>query len=181
MAKSRKYSESYLKMGFTSVLDDGKEKPQCVLYYTVLSNEAMKPSKLKRHLQQKHPEHVEKDLNFFERQKLSLKLQKLDTSGYFQEQSTANLTASFEVALQIAKQKKPHNIGETLVKPCAVNMVKLILGETSAKKIQQVSLSNDTIKKRISLMATDVKQQVIAEIKSSPMFSIQVDESTDVA
>ena len=86
-------------MGFTSVLDDGKEKPQCVLCYTVLSNEAMKPSTLKRHLQQKH---VEKDLNFFERQKLSLKRQKLDTSGYFQEQNTANLTASFEVALQIA-------------------------------------------------------------------------------
>ena len=60
-------------------------------------------------------------------------------------------------------------------------MVKLILGETSAKKIQQVSLSNDTIKRRISLMPTDVKQQVMAEIKSSPMFSIQVDESTDFA
>ena len=60
-------------------------------------------------------------------------------------------------------------------------MVKLILGETSAKKFQQASLSNDTIKKRISFMATDVKQQVMAEIKSSPMFSIQVDESTDVA
>ena len=75
MAKSRWYSESYLKMGFTSVLEDGKEKPQCVLCYIVLSNEAMKPSKLKRHLQQKHPEHVEKDLNFFERQKLSLKRQ----------------------------------------------------------------------------------------------------------
>ena len=58
-------------------------------------------------------------------------------------------------------------------------MIKLILGETSAKKIQQVSLSNDT--RGISFMATDVKQQVIAEIKSSPMFSIQVDESTDVA
>ena len=105
MAKSRKYSESNLKMGFTSVLDDGKEKPQCILCYTVLCNEATKPSKLKRHLQQKHPEHVAKDLNFFDRQKLSLKWQKLDTSGYFQEQSTANLTASFEVALQIAKKK----------------------------------------------------------------------------
>ena len=60
-------------------------------------------------------------------------------------------------------------------------MVKLISGETSAKKLQQVSLSNDTIKRRISLMATDVKQPVIAEIKSSSMFSIQVDQSTDVA
>ena len=44
-----------------------------------------------------------------------------------------------------------------------------------------MSLSNDTIKRHISLMATDDKQQVLAEIKSSPMFSIQVDESADVA
>ena len=59
-------------------------------------------------------------------------------------------------------------------------MVKLILGETSAKKNKQVPLSNGTIKRHISLMATVVKQQVIAEIKSSPMLSMQVDESTDV-
>ena len=34
--------------------------------------------------------------------------------------------ASFEVALHIAEQKKPHTIRETLVKPCAVDMVKLL-------------------------------------------------------
>ena len=49
------------------MLDDGKEKQQCVLCYTVLSKEAMTPSQLKRHLQQKHPEHVKKDLIFFKR------------------------------------------------------------------------------------------------------------------
>ncbi|XP_076806902.1 zinc finger BED domain-containing protein 5-like [Clavelina lepadiformis] len=181
MAKSRKYLESYLKLGFTSMLDHGNEKPQCVLCHVVLSNDAMKPSKLKRHLQQKHPEHEGKDLSFYQRQKMSLKRQKLDASGYFQQQSTASLEASFEVALQIAKQKKPHTIAETIVKPCAVKMVKLILGEKSSKKIEQVCLSNDTIKRRISVMSTDVKQQVIDELKASPMFSIQLDESTDVA
>ena len=60
-------------------------------------------------------------------------------------------------------------------------MVKLILGETSAKKIQQVSLSNDTIKRHISRMSTDVKQQIMHEIKAFSMFSIQLDESVDVA
>ena len=41
------------------------EKPQCVLCYAVLSAESMKPLKLKRHLETKHPEHVKKDLDFF--------------------------------------------------------------------------------------------------------------------
>ena len=111
-------------MGVTSVSDDDKEKPQCVLCYAVLSNEAMKPSELKRHLQQKHPEHMEKDLSFFQRQK-------------FQKQAQ--------------------------------------------RKFSKCHLSNDTIKRRISLMSTDVKQQVMHEIKASPLFSIQLDESVDVA
>ena len=68
-----------------------------------------------------------------------------------------------------------------LIKPCALSMVKLILGKTSAQKIQQVSLSNDTIKGRISQMSANMKQQVINEIKASPMFSLQLDKSTDVA
>ena len=132
MAESRKYSEIYLKLGFTPMLDYANEKLRCVLSHAVLSNEAMKLSKLKRHLQQKHPEHVfacqaGKDLTFFQRQKCLWKEQKLDASGYFQQQSTASLEASFEVALQIAKQKKLHMIRETNVKPCAVKMVKVIL------------------------------------------------------
>ena len=45
--------------------------------------------------------------------------------------------------------------------------------------MQQVSLSNNTIQKRISKMSMDVK--VLAEIKASPLFSFQLDESTDVS
>ena len=72
--------------------------------------------------------------------------------------------------------KKPHTIEETFVKPCAVDMVKLLLGETSAKKIQQKCkkpLSNDTIKRRILLMSTDVKQQVIANVLSKSLLSVR--------
>ncbi|XP_068234222.1 zinc finger BED domain-containing protein 5-like [Palaemon carinicauda] len=59
--------------------------------------------------------------------------------------------------------------------------VNLILGETSAKKMQQVSLSNNTIQRRISKMSMDVKEQVLTEIKGFPLFSFQLDESTDVS
>ena len=49
------------------------------------------------------------------------------------------------------------------------------------KKNQQESLSNDIIKRRISLMPSDAKQQVIAEFRCSLMFAVQLDESTDIA
>ena len=48
-------------------------------------------------------------------------------------------------------------------------------------RLQQVSLSNNTIQRRISKMSMDVKEHVLTEIKASPLFSFQVDESTDVS
>ncbi|KAG7159113.1 Zinc finger BED domain-containing protein 5-like 16 [Homarus americanus] len=71
MAKRRKYSEDYLNIGFTTVLaNNAVEKPECVLCDVVLSVESIKPSKLKRHLETKHLEHAEKDLEFFKRHEL---------------------------------------------------------------------------------------------------------------
>ena len=88
---------------------------------------------------------------------MTLKRQKLDSKGYFQQQNKALVEVSYEAALAIAKQIKPNSIGKTLVKPCAVIMVKLILGECAAKKIEQTSLSDDTVRRRISHMSLDVK------------------------
>ena len=112
-------------------------KPQFVLLNAVLSVEAMKPRKLKRHLNTKHPEHGEKNLSFFEGKELALKRQKFDFKGYFQQQNKALVEASYEAALEIAKQTKPNSIGETLMKPCTVTMMKLILGESAAKKLSK--------------------------------------------
>ena len=58
---------------------------------------------------------------------------------------------------------------------------KYFLGVVSAKKMQKVSLPNNTIQRRISKMSMDVKEQVLAEIKVSPLFSFQLDESTYVS
>ena len=60
------------------------------------------------------------------------------------------------------------------MKPYATTMVKLVLGETCAKKVEQISLPDDTVKRRIVHMSLDVKQQVIN------FFAFQVDEITDV-
>ena len=56
-AKSRrstfvqKYDPSYLKFGFIGTDEAGVQKPQCVVCGVVLSNDSMKPSNLKRHIQ----------------------------------------------------------------------------------------------------------------------------------
>jgi len=44
--KCRHHSKEYLSIGFTSTDPEDKQLPQCVLGYDILSNEAMKPSKL---------------------------------------------------------------------------------------------------------------------------------------
>ena len=61
MAK-RKYNESYIKFGFTSLVDQGVEKRQCVICNRVLGNESLRPSKLNliRHLNTSYPELIEK-------------------------------------------------------------------------------------------------------------------------
>ena len=67
------------------------------------------------------------------------------------------------------------------MKPCPITMVKLVMGETCAKKIEQLSLSDDAVRRRVVHMSLEVKQEVINELKSSPFFVFRVDESTDVA
>ena len=48
MAK-RKYNDSYIKLGFTLLNDQGIEKRQCVVCYHALSNKSLRPSKLSHH------------------------------------------------------------------------------------------------------------------------------------
>ena len=91
------------------------------------------------------------------------------------------MEASYYISLQIAKNKKPHTIGEELIKPCLLETARLVLNEGSYNKIKEISISNNTVQRRIQEMAIDIKEQVIEKIHSSPFFSIQLDESTDVA
>ena len=61
-------------------------------------------------------------------------------------------------------------------------MVEIMIGSETKKKIQQVSLSNDTIRRRVDDMAANVCQQVCFEIKQRMLqASIQLNESTDSA
>ncbi|CAI6345195.1 unnamed protein product [Macrosiphum euphorbiae] len=62
----RRYDENYLKFGFCAFNMGDLVQPQCVVCGELLTNENLKPSKLKRHLDTKHPNLKEKPIEYFE-------------------------------------------------------------------------------------------------------------------
>jgi hypothetical protein len=63
-----------------------------------------------------------------------------------------SVDASYKVSLRIAKAKKSHKIGESLLLPAAKDMTSSVLGEKVAKQLESIQLSNDTVSRRISHM-----------------------------
>ena len=62
----------------------------------------------------------------------------------------------------IAKEKKPHNIGETLIKPCMLKAAAWSCFEkTYCKKITKIFLLDSTIKLPIDELAKDIECQVL--------------------
>ena len=179
--KKRKYQDNYFDFEFTYLIEDDLQIPRCVVCMKIFSNSTMKPASLKQHLANAHPSMMSKNRSFFESQLFSLKRQKLDQTGMFWRTNKAAVHASYAIALHVAKTKKPHNIGETLLKPCILESVKLVLGEKASQTMKQISLSNDTMKSRVHEMLDNIKSKMLSKIESSPVFALQLDESTDIS
>ena len=121
----------------------------------------MKPAKLQRHLQTKHPELKDKSIDFFKTKAVSVKSRRLDSSGLFQNKNLASIEASYTVALRIARARKPNTIAENLIFPCTKDIVRLLIGPEAVNKLSPLSLSNNTVKRRITDMSQDVLCQII--------------------
>ncbi|XP_042203602.1 protein ZBED8-like [Homarus americanus] len=183
MSNKRKYNEAYLSFGFTFIAErDRTQKPQCFLCGKVLANGSMKPTKLKEHLMSVHPENASGSVDLFRAKKARFeKAGTLPKLGFAPTQKPC-LEASYKVAYRIAKQKKPHTFGETLVKPCALEMVELVCGLEQRKKIAAVPLSNDVIHSRIVDISSNILKQVMEELAATSfLFSMQLNETTDVS
>lgn len=132
-----------------------------------MSAGAMKYCFLTCHLKGLQADLAHKEVAYFKRKENGIKRSHLDYSGHFRQQNEVRLQASFLVALRIAKDTQAHTIAERLILP---NM---------RQKQNSLSLSNDTIQRRIADMAAEVKQQVVTEICGAMLhkFMIQLDES----
>ncbi|XP_060774418.1 SCAN domain-containing protein 3-like [Neoarius graeffei] len=140
----------------------------------------MKPAKLKRHLLTKHPEYINKPKEFFHRKgeeyfSQRTRLTKLATT------SERAQKASYLVAQRIAKHKKAHTIAEELILPSAVDMCEVMIRTEAANKLKRVPLSNDTVRQRIDDLSDDILSQLLGRLRCSGQYSIQLDESTDIA
>jgi len=103
-----------------------------------LSNDAMRPGRLERHLITNHPSLKDKPIDFVHAKINSVKRMKLDSTGHFAMENEKLMEASYEIALLIAKDKKPHTIGESLVKPCLLTACKTIINEESFAKVAKI-------------------------------------------
>lgn len=180
--KVRLYLESYLNFGFIEGQD--RTRPECVICGEKLANDSMKPSKMQRHQETKHQETIGEGQDFFERKKqLALSKRSTDIRKAF-ERAGSDLhratEASFECSLLIAKAKKPHNIGEQLIKPACLKIVERLCGPQVVDKVRTVPLSDNTVKDRIDKMAGDCQNQLHKKLRNVP-FAIQLDETTTVS
>ena len=123
----------------------------------------MRPLKLKFHQEKVHPNYKDKDVNFFKQKEDGVKHQHLDSTREFQQHSRSIVEALYVVSFMITKQCKLYTIGKTLIKPCASEMARIVLGEESKMKLQQIPLSNDTVHSRIANLSDNTKKQVNAE------------------
>ena len=81
----------------------------------------------------------------------------------------------------MAEQKQPDSIAESLILPGAKILVKIVFGEQAIAKLNAVSLSDNTMKRRIDEMSDDIADQILAELNESKFgFAIQLDESTNI-
>lgn len=175
----RKYDDSYLKFGFTFTGSISEPIPQCVICMETLSNHSMKPSLLMRHFNTKHANLKNKDIAYFKRKESELKSNKGSMKSFTGLNYRA-VEASYKVSLRIAREGKAHTIGESLILPAAKEIVSSILGEKEMKQLDSVSLSNSTVSRRISDMASNVKAILVSKINKSKYFAIQLDETTDI-
>jgi len=86
------------------------------------------------------------------------------TSGMRFETSEKVLHVSYEISLLIEKSKKPHTIGETLIKPCLLKATEEILGKEAAKKYNTFLYQIKTVKSRIGNMSQNIEEQLICLI-----------------
>ena len=90
----------------------------------------------------------------------------LQSLGFVSEDKSA-LEGFYRDAWRIAKKKKPHTIGERLMKPCAMDMVEFVCAKEQKKKKLRKFLCQTVQYVIVSDMSQDILDHVAEEIWAS--------------
>ncbi|XP_076049445.1 zinc finger BED domain-containing protein 5-like [Oratosquilla oratoria] len=176
--KCRKYSPEYLKFGFVPSFTN-ETMPMCILCEKTFSNDAMKPSKMKDHLERIHSDKKNKDLDFFEMVKEKIS-NRPNLKNFFKAPPSADnegLKTSYSISLNIAKKGKAYTIGEEIIIPAIKDVIENVMKENSQPVLKCIPLSANAVQRRIDEMADDVEKTLTTELQHC-MFSIHLNEST---
>ncbi|GFU34243.1 SCAN domain-containing protein 3 [Nephila pilipes] len=101
---------------------------------------------------------------------------------FLRRKDSSSRTDDEEPSTSVTKnlKKKPHTVGETLIIPPCMEIVRLMLGPNEVKEVNKVSLSADTVKRRIHDMSSDILGALIKKLLSAEKFALQIDETTDI-
>ena len=177
--KLRFWDDSYVQYNYMKVIGcDKLDNAQCTLCNTILGNDSLKSSKLERHKELKHKENTD-SVETFQAKRACYDMRETLSALCFCLTSQPHLRASYEVSLIIAKA--PHIASEKLIKPSAVKMAQILLGQKETKKVDSVTLPDDTVNNRIPDIENDILSQLIAQIQDSQRrISLQFDETMDI-
>jgi len=112
--KNADYIQDYLKFGFIAS-PTNESVPMCLFCEKTFSNDTMKPSKMKDHLERIHCDKKSKELDYFKTLKAKFRSRpRLEI--FFKSPANADLQGgqkdSYNITLNIAKKGKLYCIGE---------------------------------------------------------------------
>ena len=177
--KFRQYCENYIALGFTWTGNPDCPLPLYIVCGEKLANSAMAPEKLKRHLTTKHPELSGKNELYFNRKLASNIMQVSMFTKNFKLSDKAQ-EGSYAVSEIVASKMKSHTIAESVILPPCQQIVRIMFGKEAVSELSKISLSDNTISRRIHDMSENIECNIKSKILKDKFFALLVDESTGI-
>lgn len=160
-------------------------KPFCLICQSSLAH--FKASNLHRHFSSLHAnfdQEFPKGTELRKSKLATLKSQaekQVQVFKKFTKQSETVIHASYKLAWNIARAKKPYKEGE-FVKQCISDTVEILCPENDKLKrmASDLQLSRHTVEHRISDINTAIESQLHSDLQACEFFSVALDESCDI-
>ena len=135
--------------------------------------DVMKEYNVKRHYETQHKMHYgeyygKTQIDIADRLKRKYQKQKKVLSSFLKPQ-TRNIVASYEIALILLKESKSFRDGK-LVKQCTIKIAHVFGEDKVTRKFEIVSLSHQTIARRVSFLGEYVLSKLKSRVKNCMYF-----------